>query len=589
MPCTCEKKSYLDSYEVEKDKIKKSDPTLSEHDVRLQLANLFRPKFRVWKEADKIEKKGEKVYENGEFAFNENGEMYYPKTGETADGLHTNQKRLSELPGHSADEYSLEDHRITRLAEETIKAGASVFVTSYNRSDGTNRDIIEFRYNTKENKGVIRVVTTESDGEQHSYNRIKEIAQYTYPDLQKTEPTKEIFALSDKPLAATVAQRTVDTIQYAGKQTVQEIVHTARSVRHYIENKKEGSVLRQKQEHPTPIFPVKERRNIFTILKEKAQPIIWKQNKINIMTETKNPEKKKKENPLMAPGSLQMRVFASEKRVRLHVSPDVKKSIVRHEKKLKRIIVKSEKRAFTSVRRERPAAERKIPFVLKHESLRRVHKRTEKRVSLRMVKSFERAVLPVEYKKSNRRKSLKEIMQKKVLEIKKLEMRRNENIVRLINLSKQLIRIKERMMHKRKITFKTETLRMSKAELSRKLKEQVMDFSIAVILWLLIQSAQKQPGLKLIRWLDLSGGMPRRKNSKDVGKVNVREGKPHKVKEPARWLIAAIIRYLAMIREQGAVQSSAITNQSFSPSSPTVPIPILPFFPSQGVIFASVS
>lgn len=194
MSCVPERKSYFDSIEVELHECRISNPTYPEQKIRDYVAHSIWTKYKVWRARDKIEKSGKSEYENGEFALNESGDMWYPKTGETAEGLHLRQKALSELPGHDPSEYSQDEHDITRLVVAQLRAGSDRIVTSYG-----NRDLIEFVFDRSRNKGVIRVINTAAAGRKPESNTMRRIAKEKFKNLHETTVHRNIFVLSDKP------------------------------------------------------------------------------------------------------------------------------------------------------------------------------------------------------------------------------------------------------------------------------------------------------------------------------------------------------------------------------------------------------
>src|SRR3989344_2438726 len=226
MPCTQCKESFQDSYNVTVDTLKCESPTLSAHDMRIQAAQRFRPVYHAMKEASRIENEGNEKYENGEFELTQGGEMYFLNTGVTAEQLHKNQRRSSELK-NNPDEYSVNDHQISTLVQHALANGATVVRTSFSRDGRDNRDIVEYVYDRATNRGIIRVINTAQNGLYHNFDTIREIARRQSPHLTEVSPSEEIFVLTDAKVLPDKAQSVIQSIrhpdQYASDSQISSI------------------------------------------------------------------------------------------------------------------------------------------------------------------------------------------------------------------------------------------------------------------------------------------------------------------------------------------------------------------------------
>lgn len=222
MSCELCKQSYLDSYNVAVDTLTRENPAFSPHEIRARAAIQFRPIFHAMEVGSAIENIGEQEYENGGFALTREGEMYFLNTGQKADQLHTNQRRSSELTKDPA-KYSVTDHQTTRLIQYAIAHGATVVRTSFAREGQNNRDILEYQYDRATNKGKIKVINTQTNGVQHDFHSIKEIARQRSQHLIEVAPLENVFIFTDAQLRQDRARAVVLTSREAQPPTVQSI------------------------------------------------------------------------------------------------------------------------------------------------------------------------------------------------------------------------------------------------------------------------------------------------------------------------------------------------------------------------------
>jgi len=514
MPCKPENKSYLDSYEVETDKVKQANPSLSEHDIKVQVAQRFRPKFHEWREAGKVENSGKPEYQNGEFTMDSQGKMFFPKSGEYAEQMSENQRLLSELHNNPA-EYSLADHQLSLLIQSTLAGGATRVVTSFG-----NRDILEYRYDPINNKGSIHVIDTTKVA--RAYNDVRSIALEKFSRLSKAEPTKGMFVLSDKSISERVAKETIRTIHYAGKQTIQEVRQTFSSVRRYIEEKKELGVQKKKQEQNIFLVPEQQKQTLFETLKESVLSMRKPKQK-NTSMEIKTQSVKQKE--LIERSPVFSMAFASEIRLKIApVLPEMNKSIRRHERKMKKTEMKLEVKQKTFIPKE---------------------------IFLKIQKEKKSKIFLAEKFGLKKRTIRKEVIGMKLKKEKiKTERVMKERVVRLITLVRKFIQRKEKI-----VGLKIQTVE------KKKIQEQVLDISIAVLLWFLLAK-------------------PKNVLTNEYILMN-KENKKLIVKEQTPWLLLSIIWQLAMIRESGMpaiqpkIKQKKVKKTTFSP-----------LFEPRGVIFA---
>ena len=490
MPCKISKESYFDSYSVVTDSIKKSNPSLSDHDVRVHAAQKFRLTFHRMQESAKIENSGQEVYKNGEFTITDDGRMYYPADNTYAEDLHLNQLRASEL-ANDASKFSLSDYQTTLLIQSSIRNGARVVVTSYSRRTGDNCDVLEYRYDPVTRKGSVIVHNAAPDGNFHSFEKIKQIAKSKFAGLHESAANENVFVLSDTPLPEKVIRQTVDSVHYAGKQTMREVGYTARSVQRYIETR---------LHKPVEIVDQIPRKS-FT---DRVKHILWQKPDavpqmqaagLNKVSERKRERKK---------------LF----RVTQAVVPEIKKSIAQHERKVRKINEQKEARSV--------ALKKEVRVRKKKEEIRIIRSRRERVILFAEKRVVKKPKIITEAP----RRIQKEKLFTKRAQKEKVKM---ERVIRLFALARKLVRTKER----------TERVIRKKSE--RREQKHALDFSLAFVVWLFLQKRYRVP---------LPAWPAGRHESKKDKRFRSERLLP---KESTAWILLAIIWYLAMIRESGKV------------------------------------
>ncbi len=197
MPCETCKQSYLDSYEVTVETIRQSQPGLSDHNLRVSAAAAFRPKHIVLRQASSIENSGKEVYENGEFTMID-GRMYFPATGEFAESLHENQLTISRLQ-RDPTKYSKADHDRTLLVQRSLAGGATVAKTVFDGVDGIHRDLVEYQYDPKTNRGKIVVHDMSKQYGSLDMTGMKQVAFRQSQDLKAEVQSENVFVLTNAP------------------------------------------------------------------------------------------------------------------------------------------------------------------------------------------------------------------------------------------------------------------------------------------------------------------------------------------------------------------------------------------------------
>ncbi len=520
--CNCDKEIYKIAYDDLTETVKSQHNDWSPTEVRLEVARTFRPQYRQHVESVKQEVSGKEQYDSTPFTFDKmNGVRF--KNGDGTMGLlefHERQARLTP------EKYSPEEHAISLLIDTSIRSGANEVVTSYPSPDG-HRDIVVMTLDRDTGKGIMRIINTQAD---RDASEIRSISKKAFSHLSENS-SGDIFVLSDRPLPEKVVHQTLETIRYAGKQTVKEVRQTIKSVRQYIEHRKELGVQKQRQEHTEATPPVSKKQHVVERLIEKTLPL--KKSK-NVTVKKEVGLQRMTRKPLPDHGSLPVVVFASEKKSkRILVVPEMKKSIGRHERKVRKIKVQKEARMNVAPKKELRVRKKK-------EKIRTMHSRRE------------RGVLFAEKRVLKKPKIITEAPRR--IQKEKVKMKK---VIRLLTLGRKLIRIKERVM-----LGKIKNLERPIVERKLQLRERVLNFSLAFIFWMLVS----KPGNIL---------MNEYKKSSKLDKLITKEQTP--------WLLLAIIWHLAMIRESrgagsgfaGQVKQKKVKKNTYDPR-----------FAPHGVIFA---
>lgn len=191
MPCTCEKKDYLKSYQGLAEEVQQANPQLTSLEIKKEAAIVF----RRWYRENQAYEKPFKEYAGPEFTVTPDGQIYYPQYGTTLEQLHQNQ--LKRTP----DKYSATEHATSRSIQAAFREGATVVVTSYARNGKDNRDLLVMEIDPVTKKGRTRIVNTALNGEYHTFSGIREIAKKRFNNLTEIAHQENIFLLTDKSIS----------------------------------------------------------------------------------------------------------------------------------------------------------------------------------------------------------------------------------------------------------------------------------------------------------------------------------------------------------------------------------------------------
>ncbi len=193
--CPCDTKIFKISYEDMQSTVKRDNPTYTDHEVRVKTAKLFRPKYHSDRKARVQETSGEKKYTSiATFTMDDEEKLVYTNVGYKGVSIEDFSLRQLKL---TPERYSLKDHQTSIAIQQRFQAGATRVVTSYLREGNDNRDILVMEYNPATKEGTIHVINTEADGQCHDSETITEIAKELYPTYDEFNSHDGVFVLSD--------------------------------------------------------------------------------------------------------------------------------------------------------------------------------------------------------------------------------------------------------------------------------------------------------------------------------------------------------------------------------------------------------
>ncbi len=235
---------YLTSYQVLSASIA-AQTGLGGHDLNVEVARQFRPRYRTDKASERQEDSGQSQYEGLRFEIR-NGDIFYPDYGEN--GTYAEELN-AKTRIHRPDLYSSTDHQATRLVAATLASGATIVAVPYARDGADNRDVQVFLLDPQTGQGRTKILNTATDGKHHTFSQMRGIMTGIFPQYQETMPTEKVALITDKPLAETVARQIVDsviprvvsdttqTLSRAANQLHTDLHETAQSVGNFLKEK----------------------------------------------------------------------------------------------------------------------------------------------------------------------------------------------------------------------------------------------------------------------------------------------------------------------------------------------------------------
>ena len=192
--CVCEKEIFKKSYDVLLSKTALVNPELSAHELRVQVAQKFRPRYKQDKNAATLESSGLEVYDGLDFEVTLDGNIYYPAYGVTSEELNENTRL------YNPDQYSPVDHQTSRFVAKTLAGGAAFVATTYARDGNDNRDIHVYYIDRATGKGKTKTINTAKEGKHHTFEEMNGLMQRLFPEYVHTKPVEKVLLVTDKPL-----------------------------------------------------------------------------------------------------------------------------------------------------------------------------------------------------------------------------------------------------------------------------------------------------------------------------------------------------------------------------------------------------
>lgn len=197
--CDCENSNFQIAYDEQTSVVKQFHPDWSDREVRIDVAQFLRPKFRQDLDSRNAERQGIEKSEPIEFELTKDGtDILFTKYGRTLSELNERTRTLTP------EQYNPVDAITNAAIISAIKQGAGHIVTSYWRPNGDNRDLLEITFNSKTGVGTSCTINTESrTGKTHQYDEMSDHAKLLYNDLQVQKPDQKVFIATDISLDIT--------------------------------------------------------------------------------------------------------------------------------------------------------------------------------------------------------------------------------------------------------------------------------------------------------------------------------------------------------------------------------------------------
>lgn len=540
MSCIPEKQSFLNAYDAEAVVVKEEHPDWSASQQRKAIASFLRPKFQMDMAAAARESRGETEYQvsEAEFTLTETGDIFYTKYGRTLEELNERTKQLYP------DMYSQTDHATSNLIQEAFRQGATNVVTGYFRAGDDHRDIIVMQLDPDTKIGTTNIISTVRNEGHQSFESLKLKAQQSFSFLNTVTPDARVFVLSDVPIEPIkahsvvdsvlspisigkkyadlqVATHVLDTFQYAGIRTYEELRGTADQIRAYRMKKKEERMHVSKEQKQQPRLPgfltvwmpplgrIKQEKIVqnqimpvpagISPLKESVTQKTQEKKSIQVSHATM--QKDKRDTVLFF-----RRKTGEEKTKQQPVSDGVPVRTGNREYRDNGTVRSQERRHIPKKEKSRvPSAHAMVPKKEREIRLRPVKERK------RMEKTVGRQTVP--YTKE-----------------KKMSNPFYELVFLTRQIKEKIIRIGIRQKQENKLTPK------QRKELQ--LHKTVMQITYTILLWKIFEDIKK---------MDV---IPRKK--REAVRHTATGNKEHRHDEVEHpWILLSIIRYLAMLREQG--------------------------------------
>ncbi|MBI5619906.1 hypothetical protein HY950_03020 [Candidatus Gottesmanbacteria bacterium] len=202
--CSDNKSLYKDIYnDLFKQQVAKT-PTINLQDkaqrreIHMKVVDILRPQVRENRKYVDQDKKGPQMAEGPEFTLKD-GKIFYPNFGKTLQEMYRDQKRLRP------HEYDAREHATMTLMEKALVNGAKrVSHVSHNKDTKGNeaiRDQITMVWDEKEQRGQMIIERIAQDGRFLSMEEAREVMQKKSSGATEVDFADGVFIFTDKPPA----------------------------------------------------------------------------------------------------------------------------------------------------------------------------------------------------------------------------------------------------------------------------------------------------------------------------------------------------------------------------------------------------
>ncbi len=212
------KEVFRISYEVLKKKVVAANPDFSEHDINIETAQRFRPRFFLDMATVRHEDRGTKKYAVGDIELLSTGDIYYRQYGVTLEELNENTRL------YNPNAYLVTDHQASRLAAQRLHAGASIVAFASARKGSDNRDIQVLTIDPVTKKGISITINAASDGGLHTFSEMQRVIQNLFPELTQVQPQENVSIFTDRPTSVERARQIVSRVNFSQQLRTGKVV-----------------------------------------------------------------------------------------------------------------------------------------------------------------------------------------------------------------------------------------------------------------------------------------------------------------------------------------------------------------------------
>jgi hypothetical protein len=523
-------------------------------EAHMKILPLFRKRVQDNKRYERQDKEGPPMANGPEFVINENG-IYYPQFQKSLQQMYEDQKRLRP------ERYDPKEHATMTMVEETLMRGAKLVKhVSHNiDSEGNEaiRDEIILRWDQAAKKGTMEIRNIALDGNFLSIENALQVMRRNSSGMSEVHPVNGVGIFSDSSLSSErvstilslhqihgisdipelITRDTVETVRYAGRKLQDDVGEMIVDMKNkYImppflqrllnneEEKNEENITVLSKDQLDAIFAFTLPEEIKKTMSNEKSIVLWKKHIEHV----------------------------------IHVSPDqsekVYQSFVKTEQIMRGVVDTISFTTdmniaiggsialldtFSTLRFEDvPEIQKQpvidsLPAILHEEQGKEIV--DAQSIQIRIEKAN---TIPEQH---SEKKNTDDVVVFWLQEfVQSLDQKTPEEAIEKITVEHQRIEV-----------YVQQVSHVMIEHLASEIQDDtVHEFSFAVMMWTMLKYSSCLVTLQSVKELLLS------LHEKEVEKKQIAEGLI--VKEPAPWILFSIIYYLAMIREQGMVQTSNV-------------------------------